>query len=169
MEKAFWLGTSVSRAWVERKANDLLDKAITSGGCLICHLMPNARGYCPVSFGRAVKARAHRVVFFACNPEVDQALLVLHKCDNRACINPKHLFAGTAQDNTDDMIAKGRKVDDPEIAARRRVGTAKFLHILYSKGYTDERIESEYGISKSTLWNYKRGPFRSALSVPSGD
>jgi hypothetical protein len=33
---------------------------------------------------------------------------VLHTCDNPACMRPSHLFLGTAKDNTDDMIAKGR-------------------------------------------------------------
>jgi hypothetical protein len=33
---------------------------------------------------------------------------VLHSCDNPPCANPRHLFAGTKKDNTQDMMSKGR-------------------------------------------------------------
>ena len=42
--------------------------------------------------------------------EIPDELWVLHKCDNRLCCNPNHLFLGTPQDNVDDMFAKGRFV-----------------------------------------------------------
>lgn len=53
-------------------------------------------------------SRAHRLSWFMRFGDVPQGLLVLHRCDNRPCVNPEHLFLGTHQDNQDDMWAKGR-------------------------------------------------------------
>jgi hypothetical protein len=43
------------------------------------------------------------------NPKIPDGLFVMHKCDNPECANPEHLMIGTPKENTQDMIAKGRK------------------------------------------------------------
>lgn len=51
--------------------------------------------------------RAHRMAWYLTHGEWPE-LLVLHRCDVRACVRPEHLFLGTARDNLQDASRKGR-------------------------------------------------------------
>ena len=75
-----------------------------------CHvwtgwLMPNGYGQINKG-GKAVLV--HRVAWEVAGGEIPQGTFVLHRCDNRKCVNPQHLFLGSFQDNMDDMVAKRR-------------------------------------------------------------
>lgn len=63
--------------------------------------------------------RAHRWSWAEANGPIPDGLVVCHRCDNRLCVRPDHLFLGTLADNVRDRVEKNRS------ARGERVNTAK--------------------------------------------
>lgn len=85
------------------------------------YVMPN--GYGTFGRGRAIEGKvyAHRFAYEALVGPIPVGQHVCHRCDNRRCVRPDHLFLGTQRDNMRDMVAKGRKrVWNRDIAACKR-------------------------------------------------
>lgn len=78
--------------------------------------------------------RAHRIAFFLHNGYITDKLFICHKCDNPQCVNPLHLFEGTSNENTQDMIRKGRlnrsRGENKGISYRKETGKwrARYMH-----------------------------------------
>lgn len=81
-------------------------------GCWLWNACANGEGYGAVrGRGRGKMRRAHREAYEAENGEGSaDGLVVRHKCDTPACVNPSHLEIGTKADNNRDMIERGRHV-----------------------------------------------------------
>lgn len=112
--------------------------------------------------GVSVPEKANRVAYKAWVGPIPDGMYVCHRCDNRRCINPAHLFLGTPKDNIDDMVQKGRQghgerksqhkltdVQVDEIRARYAAG-----------GVYQKDLAAEYGVCQQLVSHLTRGTRR---------
>lgn len=79
--------------------------------CWLWKRPPSSNGYGRIRVKETGKEEgAHRVSWWLHNNKTDipDGMVVMHSCDNKLCVNPKHLSIGTFKENTHDMIKKGR-------------------------------------------------------------
>lgn len=79
----------------------------TASECELTNIGRNTRGYRKFYVGNK-DWLAHRYAYTMTYGEIPKGFYVLHKCHVRNCINPKHLYAGTAKDNARDCWDAGR-------------------------------------------------------------
>lgn len=86
---------------------------------------------------------------------IPEGLRVLHTCDNRACCNPAHLFVGTARENTQDCISKGRfKIIPGSGNHNAKLDEQKVTEIrtLYQSGLSLGELSKRFNVSQSNIY-----------------
>lgn len=130
-------------------------------GCWVWRRGAGSHGYGQFYFEPGKPRLAHRVAWELENGPIPTGMQVLHKCDNKKCVRPDHLFIGTQLDNMRDMIAKGRRAtniclnpknkklfaDDIADIQRRIVRGAKSNSVALAR---------EYGVSVVLIRKYAR-------------
>ena len=106
----------------------------------------------------------HRFYFEKLVGPIPEGLCVCHKCDNKLCVNPEHLFLGTQKDNMQDCAKKNRlgpnnhKHPSGEKLSFSKLTNeqVKLIRCEYTAGSGD-RLAARYNVSASAIYAVMRG------------
>jgi hypothetical protein len=111
----------------------------------------SVEGYGRHRFGGRVE-NAHRVAYRLAHGEIPAGLVVRHRCDNAACVNPAHLVLGTVQQNNADRLERGRYARGTVPPVERRPKLVRQT--------IRERLLSNIRIDEAGCWVWTRGKVR---------
>ncbi len=126
-------------------------------------------GYGQLSVGgrKGKQVSAHRYSWELHNgpiPKYDSyhGMIVMHTCDNRKCVNPKHLRLGTQKDNVDDMDVKQRRINAQP--AGQKHGNAKFtddqVREIRVSPLNNAELGRIYGVPRQTIRYLRKGGWK---------
>jgi len=136
------------------------------GKCWIWQGKTLQSGYGVAYFNNRI-VRAHRLFYQELIDEIENGLYVCHKCDVRLCVNPKHLFLGTQQDNFDDMVKKGRSALGERNRATKLDSKSVAKIRANKKDLTAKELADKYEVSLSTIYSISSGSTWKHLPVNS--
>lgn len=109
------------------------------------------RGYGGVTINNKF-AIAHRISYELYVGEIPEGMLVRHRCDNRACVNPKHLEVGHHADNMQDMVERMRSCSGEKFwSAKIKDEDRIVICELVRRGHHQDDIAKIYDVRQSTV------------------
>lgn len=127
------------------------------GKCWVWNGKPRFDGYGQMMMSSRCPMLSHRASWIISCGIPNRC--VLHKCDNRVCVNPDHLFLGTRPDNMTDKCKKGRQTrgeeNGPSKLTKNQVIEIKKRHAVTREFH--KIIAKDYGVSRGLIGNIIRG------------
>lgn len=134
---------------------------LKSDGCWEWQAGRVGRGYGAVHHNELERQMiASRIAYIIANGSIEEALHVLHTCDNPPCCRPDHLYAGTHKQNVIDSVSRLRLVPQRGTAnkmaklTREQVASARALH---KTGISGNVLSQRFGVSQPIMARLLRG------------
>ena len=128
-----------------------MEYEVSSEGCWLLSTNITPKGYGRFFLDGKPKY-AHRLAYEAANGSIPNGMIVRHRCDTPACINPQHLLLGTPADNSADMVERGRSARG-ERAANSKLTQDQVLEIrrLRSEGARAKDLGPMFGVTRQAI------------------
>jgi hypothetical protein len=144
-----------------RLRKKIKEKSIIINSCWEYQGFLDEDGYAMFNY-RGLSKRAHRISYLCFKGKIPSGLLICHTCDNRKCLNPDHLYAGTPKDNMQDAINRGRFPKGPNkfkghlgeinCKAKLKIDQVKSIRAEYIPfKITAISLSKKYGVSESSI------------------
>lgn len=129
-----------------------------NSGCWLWTGSTTDAGYGQTSDGTGKVVKAHRLSYEERIGKIPRGMMVCHKCDTPSCINPDHLFLGTAKDNQTDSIRKGRNArGERQGVAKLSDQQAREIKSRIAAGQTNAEISAAYPVGPAAIWQIRQG------------
>jgi hypothetical protein len=130
-------------------------KVVRSDGCWNWSAAHSRDGYGAFLVGGMAR-RAHRLAYEDAHGPIPPGLSVLHRCDNRTCVRPSHLYVGTAGDNARDAVSRGRMtapvIQGPDRAhSKLSPALVRDIRRRWVGGEAASALAREVGVSSSLV------------------
>lgn len=96
---------------------------------------------------------AHRISWIMHYGPIPPGKLVLHKCDNKRCVNPMHLYLGNHSRNMLDWVDRSPNARKGKRISTFSIPDANTMKQLYLSGKTYKDISGKYNVDTKTVWN----------------
>ena len=136
---------------------------VKTDGCILWPYAHNEKGYGLLEV-RGILRKAHVVAWSIANKkpiprykkQTKRTPRVLHSCDVRNCINPRHLSRGTQKENLEGMVERGRSPRG-ETHHLAKLTTEQVRQIRAITGQSCRKIADTFGVHDVTIWEIRAG------------
>lgn len=146
-----------------RKRKEIMVE-IDKNGCHNCiSHAKTEHGYIRLHRGKKL-IRLHRYIYEMKYGKIPKGLFACHKCDNRVCLNPEHIFLGDNKDNMNDMMNKNRQARGEKSGMSKLTEKQVYNILISNKPFSF--LSKKYNITVNIISKIKNRQIWKHIKIP---